>query len=108
MQRWKLWALTVAGMTAIFLITVLDAREQSSETRPAAPLAPPAPPATGSARDRGAKAVAFIMDTSGSMDQPLEGKRRIDCAKDSLLRILDLYRAHDEEFHDLDAGLWCF
>jgi len=73
-----------------------------SPVRRPAPVAPRAPDA------RRTTAVAFIVDTSGSMANPLDGRRRIDCAKESLLGILDLYRRHDDEAHDLEAGVWCF
>jgi Mg-chelatase subunit ChlD len=104
MQRLKIWALAVAGVLALILSVALDERERSSHER----KSHGADAARPSARVGRPKAVAFIVDTSGSMAQPLEGKRRIDCAKDSLLRILELYRMHDDEAHDLDAGLWCF
>jgi Mg-chelatase subunit ChlD len=113
MMRWlKLFGIGLAVIACLALISLNEARkrEQVREVAKEAvrealaqrpgPSRPPDASRT--------KAVAFIVDTSGSMAQPLQGRPRIACAKESLLRILEIYERHDDEAHDLEAGLWCF
>lgn len=108
----------VLGVAVAMLVTAIGCGESqrvttapTGPTPPQAPTAPTAPsaptPPTAPTTSR-TKAVAFIVDTSGSMATPLDGRRRIDCAKESLLKILEVYRKRHDQAQDLEAGLWCF
>ncbi len=54
------------------------------------------------------KSLVFILDTSSSMNESLNGNSKIDQAKRSLKDILEVYRAHNDKNDDLEAALYCF
>lgn len=54
------------------------------------------------------KAVVFVIDNSGSMGNRLNGERKIDIAKRSLIGILSSYQAYAEKNPDTQVGLYCF
>jgi len=54
------------------------------------------------------KSIAFIVDTSGSMRDRIEGERKIGLAKDALKHILGAYSKHNNSNNDLEAALFCF
>lgn len=66
------------------------------------------PQKSAKARDLNRKSIAFIIDTSGSMNSALGKATKIASAKAALLHILDIYKKHDDEKHDLEAGLFYF
>jgi len=47
----------------------------------------------------------YIVDTSGSMDENLNGERKIDLAKKSLHEIIDGYNVYDSQHHNLEIGI---
>ncbi|MBU4242192.1 MAG: VWA domain-containing protein, partial [Nanoarchaeota archaeon] len=54
------------------------------------------------------KSIAFVIDTSGSMNDKLNSKRKIDAAKETLLTMLKIYNEHNNKNNDIEAGLFCF
>ena len=54
------------------------------------------------------KAVEFVLDTSGSMDEEIDGVRKIDSAKESLNTILDSYEGYSQDHPNFQAGLLYF
>lgn len=58
--------------------------------------------------DPGRRSVAFIIDTSSSMDGSVSGKRKIDGAKQALKGILEQYKDYNEIHHNVEAGLFYF
>jgi Mg-chelatase subunit ChlD len=59
-------------------------------------------------RDWKKKSIAFVIDTSGSMDGTLKGKTKLDSAKDALLKILEQYKTHNDKNKDIEAALFRF
>ncbi len=58
--------------------------------------------------DNKRKSVAFILDTSNSMDYRLNGERKIDIAKKSLDEILKIYKQYNDATGNIEAGLFYF
>ncbi|MEK6963271.1 MAG: VWA domain-containing protein [Nanoarchaeota archaeon] len=56
----------------------------------------------------GKKSVSFIVDTSSSMSSRIDGVRKIEAAKQSLQLVLAQYNAHNQQFYDIQAGLFDF
>lgn len=54
------------------------------------------------------KSLAFIIDTSGSMNDKLNGYKKIDSAKEALMQMLQKYKEHNDKDKDLEAGLFYF
>ena len=53
----------------------------------------------------GTKSIVFVVDTSGSMDDKLDGVRKIDSAKRAMNNMLEYCKTHDDKHNDLEAGL---
>lgn len=58
--------------------------------------------------ERGKKSVIFILDNSYSMNDKIGDEKKIDGAKKAFEQVLQTYKLHNENFHDLEAGLFCF
>jgi len=54
------------------------------------------------------KSIAFVIDTSGSMNDKLNGERKIDSVKKSLDEILKIYNQYSEENNNVEAGVFYF
>lgn len=54
------------------------------------------------------KAIALILDTSGSMDERINGERKIDSAKKALNKILDDYSDYAKNNPKIKIGIFSF
>ncbi len=58
--------------------------------------------------DNQKKSIAFILDTSASMDNELNGEKKIDSAKKSLKEILNTYKEFNDVYGNVEAGVFHF
>ena len=65
-------------------------------------------PATTRPVEKWKSSVEFIVDTSNSMSDKLNGERKIDSAKKAMLGVLELYKQHNDQSQNIEAGMLCF